>query len=81
MQKNILKKLQTVCQVDGDLELAERVESLSDTHQTLAHTCSNGRPILLALLVDYLSVGEHPEVLETISGQRELEKFVNQPLH
>ncbi|MDX9865406.1 MAG: AAA family ATPase [Anaerolineaceae bacterium] len=64
------------CEADGDFQLAERVINLSGTHQELAHKCSNGRPILLALLVDYLSVGEHPEVLETLRNQEELENIL-----
>ena len=40
----------------GFSEVAERIIGLTQEQRELAHKCANGRPILLALLVDYLSV-------------------------
>lgn len=65
---------------DKDPELAKRVKQLSVENRLIAHRLANGRPILLALLIDFLSVGdkggELKKVLENPDPQENLEELL-----
>lgn len=65
-------------QAAGDDELYARVHQLSVENRKKAHELSNGRPIILALVVDFLSVGdkggEWRKVLDAQNSEETLEK-------
>jgi hypothetical protein len=55
-----------VAQAEGNHEVASRVAQLPPEARRLAHLYARGKPILLALLIDHLSVAEQvPDLLRT----------------
>ncbi len=56
-----------VARANGDSAIEKRVTNLPTHVRQMAHRYSGGRPILLALFIDYLSVtpGQLPEILRT----------------
>jgi tetratricopeptide (TPR) repeat protein len=54
--------------------LTRRINALSADYRRLAHRASGGQPILLALLVDYLSLGSPGQVPDMLRDQTILNK-------
>jgi hypothetical protein len=52
----------------GNYQLSERLENMPESMKRGAHVYSQGRPILLSLLVDYLSFPGEGDLLEMLRG-------------
>lgn len=64
----------------GDLQFAERLENMPEDFKRGAHAYSQGRPILLSLLVDYLSYPEASDLPEMLR-QGQVEKPSEEEIH